>query len=55
MRYNEEDIKFNYKGVEYSVIVDIDSEDTWEIVSVTQWGKYGVEFWVINNLRLDQA
>lgn len=52
MRYKEEELGFNYKGVEYSTIVNIDSEDTWEIVSVTQWGKYGVEFWVINNLKI---
>ena len=52
MRYDGEEIKFNYKGVGYSVIVNIDSEDDWDIVSVTQWGKYGVEFWVINNLQI---
>lgn len=51
-RYNEEEIKFDYKGVGYSVIVNIDSEEEWDIVSVTQWGKYGVEFWVINNLEI---
>ena len=52
MRYDGEEIKFNYKGVEYSVIVNIDSEEEWEIMSVTQWGKFGVESWVINNLKI---
>ena len=52
MRYDGEEIKFNYKGVEYSVIVNIDSEEEWEIVSVTQWGKFGIESWVINNLEI---
>ena len=52
MRYDEEEIKFDYKGVGYSVIVNIDSEDEWDIVSVTQWGKHGVESWVINNLKI---
>ena len=52
MRYDGEEINFNYKGVEYSVIVNIESEDEWEIMSVTQWGKFGVESWVINNLKI---
>ena len=55
MRYDGEEIKFYYKGVEYSVIVDIESEDEWEIVSVTQWGKFGVESWVINNLKIREG
>ena len=55
MRYDGEEIKFNYKGVEYSVIVNIDSEEEWEIMSVTQWGKFGVESWVINNLKIRQG
>ena len=55
MRYDGEEIKFNYKGVEYSVIVNIDSEEEWEIMSVTQWGKFGVESWVINNLKIREG